>query len=65
MREDESPLPDEGFATPEIAAAWSAEIDRRIAEYDRGDLKAVDAKTALDVIRRELAKRRALRADRR
>ena len=32
------------FATSEIAAEWSAEIDRRIAAYDRGETAAVDAK---------------------
>ena len=30
------------FATPDIAADWSAEIDRRLAAYDRGETKAID-----------------------
>ena len=35
-----------GVATAEIAADWSAEIDRRIEAYDRGDVTAADAGTA-------------------
>ena len=31
------------FALPEVAAAWTAEIDRRIAAYDRGEIQASDA----------------------
>ncbi|HEX6986060.1 MAG TPA: addiction module protein [Planctomycetaceae bacterium] len=46
------------FATPEIAEAWSKEIDRRIAAYDRGETRAIDMETALDQIREALAKRR-------
>jgi putative addiction module component (TIGR02574 family) len=28
---------------PDVEAAWDAEIERRLAAYDRGDLKAIDA----------------------
>lgn len=47
------------FATPEIAAEWIAEIDRRMAAYDRGETPGVDAQTALERIRTRLAKHRA------
>lgn len=43
------------FATAEIEAAWSAEIDRRIAAYDRGEVNPVDFETALTSIRQHLA----------
>ena len=46
------------FATPEIAEAWSKEIDRRIAAYDRGETQALDFETALDHLRGALANRR-------
>ena len=47
------------FANPEIEAAWSAEIDRRIAAYDRGDVQAADFETALARIRQHLADHRS------
>ena len=47
------------FATPEIAAEWAAEIDRRIAAYDRGETQGVDAQTALERIRVRLATHRS------
>jgi putative addiction module component (TIGR02574 family) len=46
------------FASPEIAAAWTAEIDRRIAAYKRGDVQALDAATSVDRMRRYLAEHR-------
>ena len=49
------------FASPEIAAEWTAEIDRRIAAYDRGEIKAVDAREALDRIRARLIRYRQRR----
>ena len=55
----EQSLPDEEFATDEIAAAWTNEIDRRLDAFDRGETKAVDAKTAIEEMRRGLAERRA------
>lgn len=47
------------FATPEIAAEWAAEIDRRIAAYDRGETQGVDVQTALERIRDRLATHRS------
>jgi putative addiction module component (TIGR02574 family) len=47
-----------GPATAEIEAAWSAEIDRRIAAYDRGDVQSADFETALARIRQHLADHR-------
>ena len=46
------------LAAPEIAAAWSQEIDRRIAAYDRGESTAVEFDAALDHMRQALAARR-------
>ena len=47
------------FATPELAAEWSAEIDRRIAAFDRGGTQGVDAQAVLERIRARLAKLRS------
>ena len=47
-----------GFATPEIAAAWAEEVEGRIAAYDRGDVKAAGADVAIDRMRRHLAEYR-------
>ena len=30
-------------AVAEVEAAWDVEIKRRLAEYDRGDVKSIDA----------------------
>ena len=30
-------------STVEVESAWEAEIERRIAEYDRGEVQAIDA----------------------
>lgn len=49
------------FASPEIAEAWSQEIDRRMAAYDRGEIFAVDFDTSLDRMRQALAEHRAHR----
>lgn len=57
----EGSLPPVEFSTSEIAAAWSAEIDRRIAAYDRGEMTAVSFEAALDHMRQALAERRARR----
>ena len=48
-----------GFATPELAAAWAKEIERRLASYDRGDVRAVDFEGALQKIRSKIAEHRA------
>ena len=47
------------FATPELAAEWSAEIDRRIAAFDRGETHGLDVQTALERIRSRLAEHRS------
>ena len=56
-------LDHERFASPEIAAAWTAEIDRRIAAYERGEVQASDADASIGRMRRFLADHRARRAD--
>ena len=55
----QSLLTESDATATEIDAAWSAEIDRRIAAYDRGDVKAVDFETALVQIRQYLADHRS------
>lgn len=55
----EQSLPGQGFATPEIADAWSKELDRRIAAYERGETRAMDLETSLDQMRDALALHRA------
>jgi putative addiction module component (TIGR02574 family) len=57
----EQSLSSGAFASPEIAEAWAEEIERRLAAYDRGEIKAIDG-TSLDHLRRQLAERRAKRA---
>jgi putative addiction module component (TIGR02574 family) len=47
------------FASGEIAAAWTAEIDRRIAAYERGELKSSDAHSSIERMRSFLAEHRA------
>ena len=32
----------------ELAAAWSSELERRLAAYDKGQIKAVDWRDAVD-----------------
>jgi putative addiction module component (TIGR02574 family) len=53
----ERSLPADGFSTPEIASAWTAEIDRRIAAFDKRGVDGQDAREALNRIR-EMLKRR-------
>jgi putative addiction module component (TIGR02574 family) len=48
----------EGFSTPELAAEWPTEVERRIEAYDRGETHAVDANTAMREMREGLANRR-------
>ena len=59
----ERSLPLATFVSDEIAAAWSGEIDRRIAAYDRGETTAVDFDSALDHIGQALAERRTHQAN--
>lgn len=47
------------FATPEIAAAWSKEIDRRLGAYHRGETQAVTVDQAMNHIHHSLAEQRA------
>jgi len=44
---------DELVSTPELAAKWTAEIDRRIDAYERGEAKADDA----DVVMKRIKER--------
>ncbi|HUG20966.1 addiction module protein [Piscinibacter sp.] len=39
-------------AAAELNAAWEIEIERRLAEYDRGDVQAVDAEEVFAKARR-------------
>ena len=32
-------------AIAEVAAAWEVEIERRLAEYDRGEVESIDVET--------------------
>ncbi|HEY3964252.1 MAG TPA: addiction module protein [Planctomycetaceae bacterium] len=54
----EQSLTTDGFATPELATEWAAEVERRIVSYDRGETDAVDAETAMREMRQMLADRR-------
>ena len=58
----EESLPMSEFATRELAAAWSAEVDRRLSAYQRGEATASDAHTALERIERRLAEHSARKA---
>jgi putative addiction module component (TIGR02574 family) len=44
------------------AAEWSAEIDRRIDAYDRGEVQAMTVEESLERIRAALAERRTSQA---
>lgn len=57
----EQSLTVDSVATPEVAEAWSQEIERRIAAYDRGEATAVDFETALEHVREALVQHRARR----
>ena len=35
----------------EVEAAWEVEIERRVAEYDRGEVKAIDAEEVFEKAR--------------
>jgi len=58
----EESLPAGEFRTERIADAWSEEINRRIAAYDRGETSAVDFDVALDNMRQALETHRANKA---
>ena len=55
----EGSLPVDEFPSRNLAEAWTQEIDRRIAEYDRGETKAADFETAINAIRDTLEFHRA------
>ena len=55
---------DDDFTSPEIAAAWAAEIERRLAAYDRGEMKAISSDVVLENAQKALAEQCALRAKR-
>ena len=55
----EGSLPESSFCDPEIAAAWSQEIERRIQAYDRGETTAVDFDVALEQMHQALAAHRS------
>lgn len=46
----------------EVANAWSQEIDRRIAAYDRGETSSVDFKAAVQHMRKALAEHKQPKA---
>lgn len=50
------------FATAELAEAWTAEIDRRLEAYKRGEARPSDADLALERIRQRLDQHRARKA---
>ncbi len=51
-----------GFASEEIAAAWDAEIERRLEAYDRGEVEPIPADVAIERLRQHLAEHRARKA---
>lgn len=54
----EQSLPANGFADAAIGDAWSREIDRRIAAYDRGETQAISVEASLQHARDALSRRR-------
>ncbi len=55
----EGSLPAGEFPSLGIAEAWSIEIDRRIAAYDRGETSAIDMETAIRHMHQALDSHRA------
>lgn len=47
----ERSLPTSVFQSDELAEAWSQEIDRRVAAYDRGEVLTLDFDTSLEQLR--------------
>lgn len=58
----ERSLPPAPFVTDEIAAAWSQELDRRMAAYLSGETTSVSFDESLQFLRSALAEHRARRA---
>jgi putative addiction module component (TIGR02574 family) len=50
----ERSLPTEGFVNSDVADAWSEEIERRIAAYDRGETVPIDLDQSLINARKAL-----------
>lgn len=50
------------FTTPDIAAAWSTEIDRRLAAFDRVETKGIDFDKSIDHLRQAIVEHRSQRA---
>jgi putative addiction module component (TIGR02574 family) len=50
------------LVTPEVAAAWAVEIQRRLEEYDLGETEAVSADVFLEEARQSLLEHRARKA---
>jgi putative addiction module component (TIGR02574 family) len=50
------------FATVGVAAAWTAEIDRRITAIDRGEGQSSDAESSIERMRLYLEEHRRLRS---
>ncbi len=55
----EQSLSDGGFSSEEIAAEWAAEVERRMAAYDRGEVRCNDVEGVVDRLRQQLAEHRA------
>lgn len=55
----EQSLNNAGFASPELAEEWAAEIERRVAAYDRGEMPAADKDSTLAHVRQALSDFRA------
>src|SRR5260221_603843 len=50
----EQSLESEGFANAEVAAAWQTEVERRLAAYDRGESRGLEASAAISEMRERL-----------
>ncbi len=61
-REQETGFSRSPFATPELAQAWTDEVERRIDMIDKGLVKPLPADIALREAREHLERRRAGRA---
>ena len=58
----EQSWPEGQFASPELASAWTAEIDRRLAAYEHGEIQASDADASIKRMRRYLDDHRSRKA---
>ena len=47
------------FSSPEIGEVWSNEINRRIADYDRGETTAMDFDKSLEYMKQAIAEHRS------